>query len=167
MDAEVTEKFGKMVEQAGEGLFDDWKDSPEGLVALLILMDQFSRHIWRGKGGSYQFDNKALQLVEEALEKGVEKKLRSLEARILGLVLEHAENLDVQERCITYFKDLQARSAESLISLYDMQLKAAREHYETIKQFGRFPHRNAVLGRENTPEEVAYLAREDLPGWAR
>jgi uncharacterized protein (DUF924 family) len=156
-DRQIRVQFGHLVEQARNGELASWASTPRGRLALIILIDQFSRHVYRGAPQAYSADAKALQLAIEGHESGAFAHLDSLEQVFAYLPFSHAEQLPMQKRAV----ELAQRAAmaapevwrETLFGAVDF----ARKHLDVIARFGRFPHRNLVLNQTNTAEESAYL----------
>jgi len=155
-DDTLRDRFGEDLERAIRGDYDHWADSPEGRIALIILLDQFSRNLFRGSPKSWSQDPKALELAQKGIELGHDRALGLLQRFFFYLPLEHSEDLAVQDEAVAQYRALvddypapdgPARSG----------LDYALRHHVIIERFGRFPHRNEVLGRESTPEEVAFL----------
>jgi len=153
-DTEIRTRFLASVEAALAGQLDDWAATPPGLLALLILLDQFPRNLFRGEARAFAGDAKALSLAKAALDKGWDKDLLSVEKLFVYLPFEHSEALADQEQSLALFAALAAGAPGN-----DGFLDYARRHHEVIARFGRFPHRNAALGRPSTPEEIDYLAQ--------
>jgi uncharacterized protein (DUF924 family) len=125
-----------------------WRDTPETLVAAIILLDQFSRNIFRGRAKAFEADSLALELCKEALDKGWVDSLPKPLPTFFLMPLQHSENLGDQERSVAEFRDRDP-----------LNYKYARLHRDQIKRFGRFPGRNQALGRVSTPEEGAAIAQ--------
>jgi uncharacterized protein (DUF924 family) len=153
-DADVAERFGTLHKAAAAGRCDDWAETAPGALALIIVLDQFSRNIHRGSAEAFACDAKALGLAEDALECGfdaqVEKSLRSF----FYMPFMHAEDIGAQERSVALFEALGGEEG----------LKYARIHADIISQFGRFPHRNKALGRPMLAEEQEYLDQGGFSG---
>ena len=148
-DAEIQKHFGGLHAAAAHGMLNHfWWDEPLGNLALVIALDQFSRQLYRGDAKAFAQDAHALKLAKHALDQGFDKEALPVQKLFWYLPFEHSEDLEDQDRCIELFKPL--GNAE--------WTRYAEEHRAVIARFGRFPHRNAALGRENTPEEEAYLA---------
>ena len=154
-DEAIRTRFGALVEQALAGPLR-WRDEPLSHLAAVIVLDQFPRNLFRGQARAFAGDPHALALALEMLEVGDDLKLPPLQRWFAYLPLEHAESLSVQERCVALFEDL-AGADPALAGALDY----AERHRDVIRRFGRFPHRNAALGRDSTAEERAYLA---MPG---
>lgn len=151
-DARIRETFSLTWEQARAGELDHWNQTPEGRLALVIVLDQFSRNLNRGDAKSWTQDPMALAQTVAALDAG-EDKLLPLNGRLfLYMPLEHAEDVDSQERSLACFKAMNAEFGGQ-----DHLVDYAEQHANIVRRFGRFPHRNAVIGRESTPEELAFL----------
>jgi len=149
-DRDLERRFGALLEQAKRGELDHWCDSASGYLGLIIVLDQFSRNIFRDSAEAFAADAKALQLALEVIEKGLDKKL-SLEQRSFAyLPFRHAEDLAMQKIGLDKTREINAQGYGSD--------KYAISHLSIIERYGRFPHRNEVLGRENTEDEEAYLA---------
>lgn len=146
-DREVERRFGGLMQAAAAGKLDHWAESPRGALALCILLDQLPRNIARGTPGAFAHDEQARAVARRALAAGFDRGLLPGERLFLYLPFEHSENLDDQERSVALFGEL--GSAE--------WLDYAVRHRDIIARFGRFPHRNAVLGRPSTEAETAFL----------
>jgi uncharacterized protein (DUF924 family) len=138
-------------EAAKSGALDHWADTPKGGLALLILLDQIPRNLFRGQAEAFATDAKAREVARAMIARGFDRVLTPVERGFVYLPFEHSEDLADQEEGLRLFI---ARHADR----DDDGLEYARRHRDVIKRFGRFPHRNAALGRTNTPEEKAYLA---------
>lgn len=143
--------FHDTYEAAADGALADWIATPDGALALVLLLDQFPRNLFRGTPRAFATDAQAREVAEAAVEAGHDAAIEPDLRHFLYLPFEHAEDLAYQERAVALIDAL--GDAESL--------KYAHQHRDVIARFGRFPHRNAMLGRRSTPEELAYLASED------
>ena len=157
VDDEIRRRFGSDVERAVAGVYDDWAAAPRGRLALVILLDQFTRNIHRGTPAAFSGDPLALPLAIEALETGVDRELRPVERPFLYLPLEHAEDARAQAASVESFRRLAYAAPVELRAPYDAFLEYAIRHQVIVDRFGRFPHRNAILGRVTTPEEAEFL----------
>ncbi len=158
LDSVIRSEFAPLVDRAARGQLDDWTGTIEGRLALIILLDQFRRHIHRGSPKAFSRDAKALKLcVEGAMTSGY-KTLGSLEQAFFFMPLQHAESLKIQERSVKIYSGLVNSASETLKATLATFAQFAELHHDIIESFGRFPHRNKVLGRPNTPEEDEYLA---------
>ncbi|RIX40937.1 MAG: DUF924 domain-containing protein [Rhodocyclales bacterium GT-UBC] len=153
-DERIRSRFLASVEAALAGRLAHWMGSPKGVLALLILLDQFPRNLFRNQDKAFAGDQQARLLAEMALDQGWEKQFGPLERVFLYLPFEHSERLADQERAVALFSALAAEHPGN-----DGFLDYARRHHEVIARFGRFPHRNAALGRDSTPDELDYLAQ--------
>ena len=165
-DQEIRSRFGQAFEEAAAGRLDDWADTPPGRLALILLLDQMPRNLFRGSARAFATDGKARALTVAGLDAGVDRELSPLERVFFYLPLEHAESLADQERCVALFDDLAREAPAEFHDDFQGFARFARWHRDIVARFGRFPHRNAVLGRSNTPEEAAYLAG-DAPSFGQ
>ncbi|WP_218509172.1 DUF924 family protein [Variovorax sp. dw_308] len=146
-DAEFKSRFEAAHHAAATGALDHWADDAEGALALLILLDQLPRNAWRGSGHMYATDGKAQAIARGAVDAGFDQQVDDAEMRaFFYLPLMHSESLDDQHRCVAL-----------CTTLNEEQARYAVHHREIIERFGRFPHRNAVLGRTATAEEQRFL----------
>ncbi len=158
-DAEARERFGGLVDKALAGELAGWAESPQGWLALVLLLDQLPRMIYRGTPQAFAGDEHALQLVRDGMAHGGDVLLAPIQRVFIYLPLEHSENLSVQDQAVQQF--------ESLLSIADIHeqkvfadfLDFAERHRQVIARFGRFPHRNEVLGRVSSEAELAFLAQ--------
>ena len=153
-DALIRERFMAQVDLAAAGKLADWPDTPSGWLALLIVLDQFPRNLYRNDRGAWAQDLRAQQLALSGIEDGFDRQLPALQRVFAYMPLEHAENIGLQQRSVALFEALCSEAPDRFRSCLDY----ARRHQAVIACFGRFPHRNAVLGRVSTPDELAYLA---------
>lgn len=156
-DVDSENRFGGLVRQALDGGLQEWEREPQSWLALVLLLDQLPRMIFRDSPRAYAGDARARQLVRQGLEAGFDRQLPRIERVFVYIVLEHAENLASQNEAVRLYEELQGESSESEKVLFAGYLAYARKHQVVIKRFGRFPHRNAILGRESTVEEVQFL----------
>lgn len=155
-DDAIRAKFREDLERAIEGEYDDWAQSAEGRIALIVLLDQFSRNLFRGSPKSWSQDPKALELTREGIEKGHDQELSQLQRFFFYLPLEHSEDLAVQNESVAQYTAL-VDDYPAPESPARGGLDYAERHHVIIERFGRFPHRNEILGRESTPEEIEFL----------
>ncbi|MDP3937759.1 MAG: DUF924 family protein [Deltaproteobacteria bacterium] len=156
-DREIADRFGALPERAAGGELDAWSDAPRSALALILVMDQFPRNLFRESGSAFSYDENALRVALEAVHKGFDQALHPVEAYFLYLPFEHAEDLALQERSVALMEAQVARAPAGMAPSFESFADYARRHREIIERFGRFPHRNAVLGRPSTPDEDAYL----------
>ncbi|MFP5402807.1 MAG: DUF924 family protein [Gammaproteobacteria bacterium] len=157
VDAEIRDRFTPLVRRAAVGELDGWLGSVRGRLALVLLTDQFPRNIWRGEAAAFAFDVLALRWAKEALRLGLDGAVRPIERVFLYLPLEHSEELSDQREAVRLFDALAADVAPTAQPAFAGYLDYARRHLEIVERFGRFPHRNAALGRETSAEEAAFL----------
>jgi uncharacterized protein (DUF924 family) len=163
-DAQIRARFGATIDAALAGQLQDWASTPQGWLALIVVLDQFTRNTLRGHARSFAGDAQAQTLAQQGLSQGWDRELCWLARPFVLLPLEHAEDLALQDECVTRFtllcSDAQHRDAPKPVQdLLTSNLDYAQRHHEVIARFGRFPHRNAVLGRASSAEEQAYLAQ--------
>ncbi|VVP56257.1 hypothetical protein PS862_05744 [Pseudomonas fluorescens] len=158
-DLEAQTRFGDWVEQALAGGLTEWAQRPEGWLALVLLLDQLPRMIFRDTPKSFAGDIRAQALVAQGIAADFDRQLRPIERVFIYLVFEHCESLAVQNEAVSRYIDLVAQQPESDRALFTDYLDYAEQHQQVIARFGRFPHRNAVLGRESTAEELAFLSK--------
>lgn len=147
LDREIEARFGGLVAPAAAGALDGWLREAQGALALCLVLDQFPRNIWRGTPRAYAHDAQARRVASLAVARGLDAALTAEERLFLYLPFEHAEDLAEQERAVRLIEPL----GNAAWTDY------AVRHREIVARFGRFPHRNAILGRESTDGEVAFL----------
>lgn len=158
LDAEIQAEYADLHFQASCCALSEWEKTPEGTLALLLLLDQFPRNLFRGSGHSYATDPLARATARRALDKGFDVKVEPILRPFFYLPFEHSEELEDQKFSISLFEKHRDETGDA------EPLKWAIVHLELIERFGRFPHRNAALGRETTPEEQAYLDADGFKG---
>ena len=156
-DAEIFSTFGADYYRAVDGELDSWSESPRGRLALIILLDQFSRHIHRGAAEAFAQDEKAQRLCIEGIGAGDDLNLHPVERSFFYLPLEHAEDLERQNLGIQAYRQLIQDVPEQYREPFESSLEWAQKHHYVIERFGRFPELNEILGRESTPEEIAFV----------
>ena len=152
-DAEIEQRFGEATHQARDGKLERWVETPRSCLALIILIDQFSRNLYRDSPLAWSADAHALAIAKLAVEKGYDLDLGPVERAFMYLPFMHSENLADQERCVDLTKKCAEVGDEFNKSNYEFAIK----HRDVIASFGRFPHRNEILGRESTAEELEFL----------
>jgi len=157
-DLEARTRFGDWVEQALAGGLTEWAQCPEGWLALVLLLDQLPRMIYRDTPKSFSGDLRAQALVAQGIAADFDRQLRPIQRVFIYLVFEHCENLAVQNEAVSRYIELVAQQPEAERALFTDYLNYAEKHQQVIARFGRFPHRNAVLGRESTAEELEFLS---------
>lgn len=156
-DEAIRISFGEAVSQALAGGFDEWREQPESRLALILLLDQMTRNIYRGSSDAFAGDERALALCREGLERGQDLGLAPFERMFFYLPLEHAEDMALQEKSVFCYEQLAGRSKPPYQDALASGLDYAKMHRDIIARFGRFPHRNKVLARTSTPAEQIYL----------
>jgi len=146
LDAEIRERFEATWEAARDGRLADWEQTAAGALALVIVLDQFPLNMYRGRPESFSTEAAARAVAGRAIQRGLDRELDAEGQRFLYLPYVHSEDLDDQDRAV------------ALVAASKMTDNCAEHHREIIRRFGRFPHRNAILGRDSTPEELAWLA---------
>jgi len=159
IDQYIKTTFEDDLELAVGGKLKSWKNTPRGILALIILLDQFSRNIYRGTANAFAQDSLALEICLRGIEKGFDKMLHPVERLFFYMPLEHSEDLEIQRKSVEYFFMMEKLypTPPSLASMASEFRKYAEMHYVIIERFGRFPHRNEILGRESTTEEIEFL----------
>lgn len=158
-DKFIRDNFEADLRQAAQGKLTEWEQHPAGRLALLVLLDQFSRNIYRGTAQAFAQDELALSLCLVGIDKGHDVALRPIERVFFYLPLEHAENLEMQDKCVRLFETLIESLPQSTAQKLHAFLDHARGHRGIIRRFGRFPHRNKLLGRASTPAEREFLTQ--------
>lgn len=149
-DAGIRTRFHAQYEKAKAGILDDWRKNADGCLALCLLLDQFPRNMFRGTAQAFATDGKALVVAKFAVAKGFDQVLVPIKRRFLYLPYEHSEHLGDQQKCVELFEKMKKDDPLG----HDYALK----HLKVIEEFGRFPHRNKIVGRQSTPDEEHYLA---------
>jgi uncharacterized protein (DUF924 family) len=151
LDAEIRRRFAAAWRLAARGELDVWAQTPDGALALVILLDQFPLNMFRGQAASFASESKAIAITKAAISRQFDRQLPRNRVAFLYMPLMHSEDIDDQERSVALYE------AAGL----DDNLRFARHHRDLIRRFGRFPHRNAILGRSSSREERDYLASKD------
>ena len=147
LDDRIKARYETIWEAAVRGDFDHWRDTPQGCLALVIILDQFPLNMFRGSAKSFCSERQAIIIAKHAITQGFERQIEQAQVAFLYLPLMHSEDLADQDLCVELFT----------VAGLDNNLRFARHHREIVRRFGRFPHRNAILGRESTLEEISYL----------
>jgi uncharacterized protein (DUF924 family) len=167
VDSEISERFGEVLEQARRGELDHWAETPRGRLALIVVLDQFSRNVYRGSPLSYSQDEKALKLALEGIDAGMDRELSAMERIFFWLPLGHSEDLALQDRVVRHQEEEAANVPSHLREMAEFGITQASAVRDVIARFGRHPHRNEILGRTSTPEELEYLRTETPPHMRR
>ena len=149
IDNEIKRRYEKLWIKAASGKLKDWQDSPQGCLALIIILDQFPLNMFRGKAKSFQTEKLAVEVALKAINKGYDEILNTDELLFLFMPLMHSENLEHQNMQVKFFEK------------YDFNDEYSKHHRDIVKKFGRFPHRNEILGRMSTMEELDYLLSDN------
>lgn len=157
-DAVIASRFEPTVAKAVEGGFSQWTEQPRSALALILLLDQMTRNVYRGTARAFAGDARALDMTRSGLERGDLDRLHPLEAVFYLMPLEHHESLESLDRTLLEMQRLADRAEPELTETLIDNLRFARDHRDIIERFGRYPHRNEVLGRTSTTEELAWLA---------
>lgn len=157
-DAELAMRFGAAASAAARGEFAAWAASPRRALALVLLLDQLPRNLHRGTAAAFAQDRAALEVVGAGMQRGADAALEPIERLFFYLPLQHAESLSVQEESLAASRRLLAEAPAGWHGLLAGTHAFAQRHHDIIARLGRFPHRNAVLGRQSTAEEAAWLA---------
>ena len=150
LDREIMEKYEGLWEKAALGGLDEWTESPIGSLSLVIILDQFPLNMFRNQAKSYSTEKMALKISCNAIKKEFDKKIEKDELSFLYMPFMHSEDIDNQNISVTLYSEA---------NLVD-NIKFAKHHRDIIKEYGRFPHRNIILSRESTEQELAYLASD-------
>ena len=161
IDADIREHFEPILQLLINGGNRYWLQFPESRLAAIITLDQFSRNIYRNTPTAFAADQLALSWCVSGIEAGLDKQLRPIERVFFYLPMEHAEDLGMQHWCLWQFQQLLEIVPEAHRETFAGFADYAKQHMDVIERFGRFPHRNIVLGRESTPDELEYLAQPD------
>ena len=161
VDQQIQHRFSDLIIEAGKGNLDAWAETARGSLALILLLDQFTRNVYRGSSRAFSYDDQARTICQQGIQQGFDRQLSSSERVLYYLPLEHSELIADQQQCVHLFK----RLAHNVEKKYDGKhtqrflsyVDYAIVHYDIILAFGRFPHRNILLGRESTLAESVYL----------
>lgn len=160
VDAEIKSQFSELISEARASKLTSWTEQPQGTLALLLLLDQFPRNVFRGTADAFSSDAMALDVAVNAIAKEQHKELAPLQQIFFHLPFTHDERLISQVVCVALCEAMIARNdsgSDDIMNLAEASLGSARKHLAVIQRFGRFPGRNAALGRESTAEEVVFL----------
>ncbi len=157
-DAEILSDYAHDVERASDGELDHWAQSPSGRLALILLLNQFRRNIYRGTPEAFSKDKVALKLCIEGAMGNLDSGLAPIYRVFFYMPLQHAESRKVQEKSVDLFSKIAKAVSPTYKETFETIAQFAELHADIVMQFGRFPHRNKMLGRENTAEEEEYLS---------
>ena len=157
-DREIRDRFQPWIELAARGEFSHWQNSARSSLALIILLDQFPRNIYRGTAKAFQYDTNALEVTHRLINSGADMELIFYERVFAYLPLEHSEDMAMQKLSVEKYTNLvESAKNESFGEVVVESQRYAQMHYDIVEKFGRFPHRNEILGRVSTADEVNYL----------
>lgn len=158
LDSRIRQRFFVLIESAKKGQLAEWEETPHGALALVLLLDQFTRNAFRDSGEAFESDDLALAVAKRAIEKGFDRQVLGPMRFFFYLPFEHSEVLENQELSVLYFRTSFSHiSSPPLKSFCAQMLDFAERHFSVLRKYGRFPHRNVLLGRESTLEEIEYL----------
>lgn len=157
VDADIKARFSDYLPKVINGELEEWRQTPLGTLALILLTDQFPRNMFRGTAQAFAYDAIARAFCKEGIKDGTAQSLRPIQRVFFYLPLEHSESLADQEYCIQLFKQLAEASEPALKPTIENYIDFALRHRDIIDRFGRFPHRNAILNRDSTQAEIEFL----------
>jgi uncharacterized protein (DUF924 family) len=157
IDTTIRRQFAPLVQAAGFGRFAEWQNTARGTLALIITLDQFPRNLFRGSPRAFAYDAQAREAAIALIRTGEHRQLRLIERVFVYLPLEHSEIPAHQDECVALFEALYDEAPEEEKAVFAGYVDFAHRHRDIVRRFGRFPHRNAALGRASTPEESAFL----------
>ena len=158
-DTTIRERFAALLERAAAGELAAWADGPRRRLSLIILLDQFPRNIYRGTARAFAYDAQALSLTLSGMQSAADAALAVVERIFFYMPLQHAEAREVQEESLAAYRRLLSEAPSELLAVFEGAVRSAENHRAIIEQFGRFPHRNEILGRTSTAAEVEWLQR--------
>jgi uncharacterized protein (DUF924 family) len=156
-DGTIRAHFEPLVRQAIDGELIAWADGPRRLMSLILLLDQFPRNLYRGMARQFAGDEQALALALSGMNSGADAALDPVQRMFFYLPLQHSEQRDVQDESVAAYRRLAMEAPDALKDTFKSSLEYAERHRTVVQRFGRFPHRNRILGRASTPDEVAYM----------
>ncbi len=157
-DETLRSRFGGLMERAALGELGAWADGPRRRLSLILLLDPFPRHLYRGTVEAFAQDDRALKLSLSGMQSAADAALDVIERVFFYLPMQHAEAREVQEESVAAYRRLLTEAPEALKPFFESTLRSAQNHRAIIEEFGRFPHRNALLGRPSTAAEMKWLA---------
>lgn len=158
-DEQIRLRFGALLERAARGQLDPWADGPRRRLSLVILLDQFPRHIFRGTARAFDHDAQALGLTLSGMQSAADAALGVVERIFFYMPLQHAEVTEVQDESVAAYRRLLTEAPGELRPVFAAALRSAENHRAIVEKFGRFPHRNRLLQRASTPAEDGWLRR--------
>jgi uncharacterized protein (DUF924 family) len=158
LDLDIRERFAELHAQLMADEHEDWLQAPRSWLAYIIVLDQFSRNMFRDSGRAFAADARALRAAQSGIERELDKALRFDERPFAYMPLMHSEALVTQERCVQLLQDFSKELPNNQRAVMLRQIGYAERHRDIVKRFGRFPHRNALLGRDSSADEVEFVA---------
>ena len=158
VDEEIRDRFGNLIPHACARELMDWRSTPDGALALILLLDQFTRNVHRGTVGAYAGDPCAFEVVNHAIDRGLDRALHPVARIWLYHPIHHSEAIAEQDRGLGLLRELRRHADPAWHAYVERSIRGWTRHRNIVARFGRFPHRNAVLGRDSTAEELAYMA---------
>jgi uncharacterized protein (DUF924 family) len=158
-DETIRRRFAGLLQRAAAGELSAWADGPRRRLSLILLLDQFPRNIYRGSARAFAYDAQALTLTLSGMQSAADAALAVVERIFFYMPLQHAEGREVQEESVAAYRRLLTEAPGELRAPFEGAVRSAENHRAIIEQFGRFPHRNELLGRTSTAAEVAWLQR--------
>jgi uncharacterized protein (DUF924 family) len=156
-DATIREKFGGVHDAIMRGELSEWLSSPRGRLASIVVLDQFSRNMFRGTSRAFASDARAVEIALAAVADGADRQFAHSERAFLYMPLMHCEDPTIQDRCVVLFAAWRDESTGKEREQLERTIKYAEQHRDIVRRFGRFPHRNAIVGRASTEEEIEFL----------
>jgi uncharacterized protein (DUF924 family) len=157
-DEQIRVRFGALLERAAAGELATWADGPRRRLSLIILLDQFPRHMFRGSPRAFAYESQALSLTLSGMQSAADAALDVVERIFFYMPLQHAESREVQDESVAAYRRLLSEAPQELHEPFEAALRSAENHREIVERFGRFPHRNRALARESTAEETKWLS---------
>ena len=157
IDREILDRFSITTEAAANGGLSHWAESYRGLLALIICTDQFPRNMYRNTPKAFSYDSVALRFAKQCVDSGAQRQLKPIERAFVYVPFQHSEELTEQQRSVALYQQLAKSVGTDDSQLFSHYSEIADKHYQIIERFGRFPHRNRILGRHSTDEERAFL----------
>ena len=158
-DEHIRERFGELLELAANGALASWEDGPRRRLSLILLLDQFPRNMFRGTARAFAYEDKALALALSGMQSAADAALDPVERMFFYMPLQHTESREVQDESVAAYRRLLAEAPQDLRAPFAGASRSAENHRTIIERFGRFPQRNRLLGRENTPAEQEWLVK--------
>ena len=158
-DQHIRVRFGALLERAAAGQLASWADGPRRRLSLVIMLDQFPRNMFRGTPRAFAYDAQALRLTLSGLQSAADAALNVFERIFFYMPMQHAENREVQDESVAAYRRLLAEAPAQVQEFFASALRSAENHRGLIERFGRFPHRNRMLGRADTPAEQEWLQK--------